>query len=226
MIKAIAIDVDGTLTDKNRRINLRAVEKIREIEEKGVPIILATGNVLCLSESFGILIGTSGYIIAENGGIIKDVKRDKTFYFGDIKKAEKAFEYLKKRYKVHKLSRADRRKTEIALYRDVVDPEEIKKVLKNFDVEVIDTKFAIHIKDKNVNKGVALKKIAEMMDIDLRDIVAIGDSENDREMLECAGYAISVGEESLRDVSDFVTKKRLGEGGTEALEHVIPMISR
>ncbi|MEM4702105.1 MAG: HAD hydrolase family protein, partial [Archaeoglobaceae archaeon] len=40
--KAIAIDIDGTITDKRRAINCRAVEALRRLK---IPVILATGNV-------------------------------------------------------------------------------------------------------------------------------------------------------------------------------------
>lgn len=223
MIKAVAIDIDGTLTNELRRFDLEAVQKVREIEARGVLVILATGNILCITESAAIFIGTSGCLIAENGGIIKNIKSDETFYLGDPAKARKAFKFLSKKLKVQKVARSELRKTEIAIYR-TVDAEEIKKLLRDFDVEVVDTKFAIHIKDPSVGKGKALLKVAEMMGIKPSEIAAIGDSENDREMLEYSGYAISVGEEKLRDVSDFVTKESLGKGGREALEHLIKLL--
>ena len=223
MIKAVAIDIDGTLTDELQRFDLEAVQKVKEIEARGVPVILATGNILCMTESAARFIGTSGCLIAENGGIIKNIESDETFYLGDSAKAEKAFKFLSKKLKVQKVRRSELRKTEIAIYR-TVDAEEIKKLLRDFDVEVVDTKFAIHIKDPNVSKGKALLKVAEIMGIKPNKIAAIGDSENDREMLECAGYAISVGEEKLRSVSNFVTKETLGKGGREALEHVLKLL--
>ncbi|MDI6654872.1 MAG: phosphoglycolate phosphatase [Candidatus Hydrothermarchaeota archaeon] len=222
-IKAIAIDIDGTLTNELRRFDLEAVQKVREIEARGVPVILATGNILCITESAAIFIGTSGCLIAENGGVIKNIKNDETLYLGNLKKVEKAFEFLSKKIKVQKVARSELRKTEIAIYR-TVDAAEVKKLLKGFDVGVVDTKFAIHIKDSNVSKGKALLKVAKIMGIKPSEIAAIGDSENDREMLECAGYAISVGEEKLRNVSDFVTRGSLGKGGREALEHVIKLL--
>ena len=46
-IRALAIDIDGTLTDKLRRLNFTAGELIRELEARNVMVILATGNALC-----------------------------------------------------------------------------------------------------------------------------------------------------------------------------------
>ncbi|MFQ5974770.1 MAG: phosphoglycolate phosphatase [Candidatus Hydrothermarchaeales archaeon] len=224
MIKAVAIDIDGTLTDEKRRIDLETVSLLREIESKKIPVILATGNILCFVETASVFIGTSGPLIAENGGIIKTIYPEKFYYQGDIGKAKKAFEHVEKKLGLHKVSRSDLRKTEIAIYRDC-DVSRIKECLEDFEVDIVDTKFAIHFKDPEVNKGLALKEVAKLMDIDLKNIAAIGDSENDYEMLEYSGFGISVGEEKLREVSQHMTKKGYGEGGREALKYVLSHLS-
>lgn len=221
-IRAVAIDIDGTLTDESRRLHLGAVKKIREVEARGIPVILATGNILCISEAASIFIGTSGALIAENGGIIT-FKSRAAKYLGDVTEVERAYDYLSKRLEVKKVARSELRRTEIAIYR-TVDVERVRELLSKFHVEVVDTKFAIHIKDPKVNKGKALELIAEETGMGREHLVAIGDSENDRQILEYAGYSISVGEEKLRDVCDYVTKKGNGVGGEEALERVLSLI--
>jgi phosphoglycolate phosphatase (TIGR01487 family) len=223
-VRAVAVDIDGTLTDAQRRLHLGAAERVREVEALGVPVILATGNILCFSEAVSILIGTTGGIIAENGGIIKLADGEEV-YLGNASEVLRAFDHLAKRLKVRKVARSELRRTEVAIYR-TVSAEEVRRVLRDFDVEVVDTKFAIHIKDPRVSKGKALRVIASRMGIGMEEVVAIGDSENDRDMLESAGYAISVGEESLRDCADYVTKRKLGEGGEEAFLHVLEMLDR
>ncbi len=222
MIKAVAVDIDGTLTDEKRRLDLGAVAKARELEARGLPVMLATGNILCVTEVASFFIGTTGPLITENGGIVTYQKTGETSYSGDIEKVREAFNELEKNLEVKKVMGSELRKTEIAIYRDV-PVEEVKRVLTGFDVSVIDTKFAIHIKDSRVNKGEGLKEAARMLDIDVSEIAAIGDSEGDREMLESAGYSISVSEEKLKDVSDYITKARFGEGGEEAMEHLLSM---
>lgn len=44
-IKAIAVDVDGTITDKDRKICISAIEAIRSAEELKIPTIIVTGNI-------------------------------------------------------------------------------------------------------------------------------------------------------------------------------------
>lgn len=220
MIKAVAIDIDGTLTDDKRLLDFGAAAKTRELEAMGLPVVLATGNVLCVTETTSFFIGTSGPLIVENGGIVTCQKTGKTSYFGDIEKIREAFNVLEEHFKVTKVMGAELRKTDIAIHRDI-PIEEIRKVLSGFDVSVVDTKFAIHIKDSQVNKGEALKTAASMMGIDVSEMAAIGDSEGDREMLKTAGYSISIAEETLSDVSDYVTKARFGPGCSEGIKHLL-----
>lgn len=221
MLRALAIDIDGTLTDRWRRLNFRAGELVREIESRGVKVILATGNVLCVADTVRVMLGTSGAVIAENGGVIS-YAQDDVEILGDSRKVKKAVEYLRKKLRIREVPGNEYRITEIAIWRDY-QAEELQKLLSEFDVEVVDTRFALHIKSRNVSKGRALERVAERLNLSLSEIAAIGDSENDRDMLERAGFSISIGRE-LADVADYVTEKDYGEGGVEALRLVLRRI--
>ena len=84
----------------------------------------------------------------------------------------------------------------------------------------MDTGFAYHIMDANVSKGKALEFIAERIGIDVKDFVAVGDSENDIEMLEVAGFGVAVANADLKlkEVADLVTSKPDGDGVVEVLK--------
>jgi hydroxymethylpyrimidine pyrophosphatase-like HAD family hydrolase len=122
MIKVLASDIDGTITDKNRRLDLEAVELLRKIEGLGIPVVLVTGNVIRRTEAASIFIGTSGPMIAENGGIIIEKKTKEPIYLYDIEKGQikEAFEHLQSVIPVRKMKRSDLRKTEIAIYRILI----------------------------------------------------------------------------------------------------------
>jgi len=65
--KAIVVDIDGTITCEKRELHLGAVKKIRSLK---VPVVLATGNILCYARTTSRLIGLDGAVIAENEGAI------------------------------------------------------------------------------------------------------------------------------------------------------------
>lgn len=216
--RALVIDIDGTITCKKRELHLGAVKKIRSLK---VPVVLATGNTLCYARTTSVLIGLEGAVIAENGGAVT-IRYDLKGIFDEesLEECEKAFSFLSEHFKLTKLDPLYRR-TEIALRRDF-DLEKARALLEtqNFDVEMVDTKYAIHLKSTKINKGIGLQKLAGMMGLKARDFVAIGDSANDIEMLEASGFGIAVGngDEEIKKTANHVTKASFGDGAVEALE--------
>ena len=74
-----------------------------------------------------------------------------------------------------------------------------------------------------VNKGTALWRCAAHLGIDVREIVCIGDDENDRDMLQAAGLGIAMGHspESVRDVADRVIGDNSGPSLAAALDDIL-----
>jgi len=216
--RAIVVDIDGTITCEKRELHLGAVKKIRSLK---VPVVLATGNILCYARTTSRLIGLDGAVIAENGGAVT-TRYDLNGIFDEesLEECEKAFSFLSEHFKLTKLDPLYRR-TEIALQRDF-DLEKARALLEtqNFDVEMVDTKYAIHLKSTKINKGIGLQKLAGMMGLKAREFVAIGDSENDVEMFEASGFGIAVGngDERIKKTANHVTKASFGNGAIEALE--------
>lgn len=223
-IKAIALDIDGTITDNTRKVCISAIEAIRKAEDAGIPVIIVTGNILCFTRAVSVFLGTSGGMVSENGGVILSQGQMKVL--GDIKKAEMAYSYLKThpqtRNKVERVQFSDMRVSEIALFRTISE-DIIKNVLKDYDVEIYDTKFALHLTDPMVNKGTSLELVSTEMGIKPKNIMAMGDSENDIEFLKVAGHKVAVAnaDPELKAVADYVTIKRFGDGVSEAINRFI-----
>ncbi|OYT34256.1 phosphoglycolate phosphatase [Archaeoglobales archaeon ex4484_92] len=213
--KGLAIDIDGTLTNRRRAINCNAVEALRKVK---IPVILATGNISCFARTAAKLIGISDIVICENGGVVRFSYNGEDIILGDRSKCIDALNELKRYFKVDLLD-FEYRKSEICLKRNF-DVETARKILKNFDVKILDSGFAYHIVDKKVNKGYALKFIAKKLGIDTRDFAVIGDSENDIEMFKVAGFGIAVANanEKLKIIADLVTPSSDGDGVVEALK--------
>ncbi len=215
--KAIAVDVDGTITFSDRSIDCRAVEALRGVK---VPVVIATGNVLCSARAAAKLVGTSGFVIAENGGVVEcgKVECDTSH----MKQCEEAFVLLSRHFALERLD-PEYRKTEIGLRRDF-DVEKARKLLTGFpDIDIVDTGFAVHIKSRKINKGTGLNRIAQLMGLSARDFMAIGDSPNDVEMLHASGFGVAVGNAhpDLKKVADLVTRGEHGAGVAEALRHIL-----
>lgn len=214
--KAAVVDVDGTITFRDRSLDCRAVEALRSLR---VPVVIATGNVLCFGKAVSTLLGTGGTVIAENGGVVECGRVE--YDTSHLKECEEAFDFLKGHFALERLD-PENRKTEIGLRRNF-DVEEARQLLSWYPkIEVVDTGFAVHIKSKSINKGTGLKRVAELMGLDTRDFVAIGDSPNDIEMLKASGFGVAVGNAhlELKKVADMVAVGECGAGVAEALEYL------
>ena len=220
MIKAVALDVDGTITDKSRRGCISAIETIYKVETMGIPIIIATGNILCFTKALSIFLATSGGLVVENGGVIES--RGSREVLGNFAKCQNAYNHLKSELPVEKVQNSNLRISEIAITRKF-PVDAIKKVLEGFDVEVYDSKFAIHITDPSVNKGSSVIKVAADIGVNPRGILAVDDSENDIEFLSAAGVKVAVSNANpeLKEIADYITSKPHGDGVREAVERYI-----
>ncbi|WP_342306248.1 phosphoglycolate phosphatase [Methanolobus sp. ZRKC5] len=218
--KALVIDIDGTITHMDRKLSLKAAAKLRSLD---IPVVIATGNVLCYAKATAKLVGVCCNIIAENGGVIIDGFDNEPIVSDVIHECEAAYEFLSSSFDLEKLDSVHR-KTEIVL-RNNFDVEDARKLLGSYfpGIEIIDTHFAIHIKSRKINKGTGLMKMAELMGLNTSDFIAIGDSVNDLEMLEEAGFAIAVGnaDDFLKDVADYVSTATYGDGTAEAVDFLL-----
>lgn len=72
-------------------------------------------------------------------------------------------------------------------------------------------------------KGAALKSVMKDMHINAEEVLAIGDGENDIEMIQLAGIGIAVGNavESLKQAADYVVASNDEDGVAEAVERFV-----
>ncbi len=215
MIKAIAVDIDGTITYKNRSLNCRAVEALRKVK---VPVILSTGNISCFARTAAKLIGVSDMVICENGGVVRFSYDGEDVVLGDKEKCLKAAEKLSRYFKLEFLDE-EYRKSEVCVRR-TFPAEKARKIIEGLGVKLLDSGYAYHIVDCKVSKGNALKYMAEKIGIDVKDFAAIGDSENDIEMLKIAGIGIAVANADLKlkKVADIVVPGEDGDGVVQSLK--------
>ncbi|WP_457614740.1 phosphoglycolate phosphatase [Methanopyrus sp.] len=227
MTSLIITDIDGTITGEDRAVHLKCVRYLRELQKRGIPVGIATGNTLYYSRSAATLLGFEGPLIAENGGVIAVDSEDiSTVPEEDIKLIEEAYRELRRRLGVRRTEPPGLRRTEVALYRDV-PIEEIERVLDRLGysdrIEVVDTGFAYHLKSKRVDKGKGLSVICERLGIDPDDVVAIGDGDNDIPLLKAAGLGVAPANatENVKRIADVVLGAENGEGVATFLRNLL-----
>ena len=231
-IEAIAVDIDGTITDDKRKICISAIESLRAAEEKSIPTIIVTGNVVNYAYATEVLIGCSGGLVAENGGIIfkEGYNNNAVEILVNSAYIKKADEHLKEKlgdeYFKHASHDNNYRTTEIVFYK-TIQREIIEDALKDFEhvdeLELYDSGFAIHVTDKRVNKGTSLRRLCEQNGINMENVMAIGDSENDEDFLKEVGVKIAVGnaDDALKEISTYTCENNFGDGVAEAIEKFV-----
>ena len=219
MIRALAVDIDGTLTDGNRVLCPAAVEALRKLN---VPVILSTGNTHCFTRTVSVLLGTPRIFIAENGGVISH-SEDEMEILADQQICLDAFQKLSAVFPLQRYNSSRYRFTDISLQRNF-DIEAVRQYVKELGlpVDIIDTTFAVHIKDKRIDKGTGLRRVAERMGINLNECAAVGDSNSDVPMFELAGFRAAVGNASpeLKEISDHVARTKYGNGFAEIIDYM------
>ena len=227
MLKGLVTDIDGTITDRHRRIHTGAISALRVLCDHGVEVVLASGNTSCFMDAVSRMIGTQGSFIAENGDVWRAGHTGELRILGDQSVVRDALDAVVAFYREKGVSLdmysptyrfADR------AFARTVSPDEVRDIVRDFPVEVIDTGFAIHIQARGISKGFAFLSLAAELGLDPSDFLSVGDAENDMDLLKFAGVGVAVrnAPEKLAAAATWVSEKKYGEGFIEALERFMP----
>ncbi len=204
------------MTGADRRVHTGAIEALRKVHDSGYRVILATGNVLPIAYAFQRMIGLDDPIIAENGGIV--CYKQKVEYLNNLQDAQRAYDFLRKQMKIERLFTDRWRFTEIALEPNI-DVDLARRLLRDHNVNVEDSGYAVHIEGRNYNKFTALKRACSLIGMDVKQFAAFGDGINDLQMLTGCGVGIAVGNaaDEVKSAATHTTKGQFGEGLVEGL---------
>ncbi|WP_048059525.1 phosphoglycolate phosphatase [Picrophilus oshimae] len=216
MIKLVVLDVDGTLTDKSRMISVNAVNAIRNLKTK---VALVSGNVLPVLYGLKIYIGFDGYIFAENGGIALINNNIEKFFekdgpesfLNDISGYTSARGILTNRW----------RETSMAFTANHDEMDIIDREAASRDLYIVDSGFTLHILNKGQDKGFAVKKMIDIMNIDYNNVLVIGDSQNDESMFSLGTLSACPGNasEKIKEMSNYVSGKCYGDELFDVFRH-------
>lgn len=225
MTPPLVLDVDGTMTrpsgrPRERGLDPRVFEVLPEWE---APVVVATGKAFPYPVALCGFLGLPERVVAENGGVV--YAAGEVQYLGDADGARAVVEAFREAGHglgwdgVDTINRW--RETEIAVSLDA--PEEpLRRIADEHGLQVLDTGYAYHVLDADVNKGDGLLAVADLLDLDPADFVAVGDSENDAPTFEVAGrsFAVANADERAKAAADAVTDGAHADGLIEALDRV------
>ena len=220
MTPPLALDIDGTLTTSEGPIDPRVFDVLPAWD---APVVLATGKAFPYPVALCHFVGVPETVIAENGGVVYAAGRVQ--FNGDPDRVSEAIEAFEARGGDLGWGATDTvnrwRETEVAVSRES-DEGLLRAVAADYGLAVIDSGYAYHLKDPDVEKGDGLETVAPTLGYDPDEFVAVGDSENDASTFRIAGesYAVANADETARDAADRTTDAGFVDGLLEALRAV------
>ncbi|WP_238882211.1 Cof-type HAD-IIB family hydrolase [Clostridium sp. YIM B02551] len=267
MYKLIAIDMDGTLLKDDKSISEITKKSLKRAQELGVKIVLTSGRPIQGIKNYLDeleLTGEEDYVIGLNGALICKTS-DYSVISSNATLTGKDLKYIYNKVKglntyihaftnngdlVNKISkfsdneekRLNIKIKQVNILEDVLDNDEILKVVLEEEKEVLDritpkvpkelfeeynvirsVDFMLEFMNRGCNKASGLEKLGEYLGIAKEEVIAIGDADNDVEMIEYAGLGVVMGnaKEEIKSIADFITKSNEEDGVAFVIEKFI-----
>ncbi|MFI5421028.1 MAG: phosphoglycolate phosphatase [Nitrososphaerales archaeon] len=222
-VRAFVFDIDGTICDYDSLLNLEAVHTIRWLKNLGYTVFLASGRGPWDTFYLGVFLGCTNVAVCENGGVLMTSPSEIKVY-SDKAKSLEAYDLLCRHFPDVKIKPVSARLTEVVLLR-TFDVKAGQKILdeNGIPITINDSKFALHLSKKGLNKGKTLLEALKILEIDPENVVAIGDSDTDVPMFEVCGYSAAVGNapENVKSKAKFAAKAEIGDGAVEAVSYIM-----
>lgn len=222
--KVVAVDVDGTLTERrgDPRLSYCSIKAARLLTSLDVIVILVTGNSLPVAKGLSTYLGVKGPVIAENGcivsveGSIIHVCKGRPPQELVSRLEELGFtSSWQNQFRFHEYALIP-----VAYSKDVL--KEAIRIVKQQGFNPIWSGYALHIQPQGGGKARGLSEVLSMIGYSWDDVLAIGDGENDVDMILKAGVSGAPGDasEPAKSVAKIVASKPGVSGTIEILARV------
>jgi len=232
--KMLICDIDGTLTRQDYSIHPDIPAALRRLEEIGIPVALATGNVRPVAWGIARQLGVSGPLVSENGGVIWDWRvGGDVVRLADGGRARAAAEWLATKmdgFDAYGIESNAWRESEWCLHTSEND-EEMRRLLAASewsDLSITRTGFAIHLADPALHKASGVARALAMRGIDAADVIAVGDAPNDIPMFRLVGFSAAVGNafEATKEAADITIDAPNGAAVSMLVDAIIQHLER
>ncbi len=212
----LATDYDGTLAHDGV-VSENTAAALDRLRASGRKVVLVTGRHLPdLCKIFPNL-EIFDRVIVENGGVL---------YRPDTREEKLLCDAPDPRFLATLRARGvpfDAGRTVVATWRphDSAVLDAIRD--RGLDLQVIFNKESVMVLPSGVNKSTALQAALDELGISPRNVVSVGDAENDLPFLRMSGCGVAVANAlpSVKDAADIVLEKARGEGVTDLIDRLI-----
>ncbi len=216
-LSVLALDYDGTIA-RHDTLDPAVRETIAAARAAGITVLLVTGRILDdLRHAAGDLHFLDG-VVAENGAVIHFPQSDHTTVLAPPVPPRYAADLARRGVPVHPgACLVDGRANDAATMLDAVRTLELPLVLAFNRSRVMTL-------PQGVSKATGLRAALDMIRRSARNTLAVGDAENDHELLRLAevGAAVSWGSQTLREAADVVVD---GDGPASVADFLRPLVA-
>ena len=268
MYKMLALDMDGTTLNSQKKITPKTVDAINKLLKAGVEVVVASGRALNELSDYRDDFKNMRYGILTSGGMIYNFVEDKPLSIHpvsfedcikliDLGEIENAMIHLltikdsvARQIDIDHMSdfgmgvyydmfnricikcddlksyaydhKADVMKVNL-YHRSIESRDRTVERLKNSGLQIV---FAeqnnLEASVKNITKASGLIELCKILNIDIKETVAIGDAPNDLEILQTAGYSVAMGnaDEEIKQIADYVTADNDHDGVALAIKRI------
>lgn len=242
VIKLIALDMDGTLLNENHEISAGNREAIMEARELNVPVMIATGRTRATCGSYAQSLGLQTFLVTANGGEIYN-KDGVLIHATDLHEDAVDHVYeLRERYGAHVWAASSN-----GLFRgdlpedrhnynwlkfgfDTTDDQVRKDIIAELTehglTEITNSSPTnIEVNAIGINKANAIKMVCDELDIDMKHVMAVGDSLNDIAMIQEAGIGVAMGnaQDLVKRKADWITATNANDGVAAAIHRWVTL---
>lgn len=214
---AVATDYDNTLA-VDGRVDRKTIAALERLIQSGRKVILVTGRLLPDIRDIFPEIGLCERVVADNGAVLyHPATREHTVLAPPI--PPQFVDELRRR-QVPELSFGDS-------IVGTVRPHELTvlEVIRDLGLElqVIFNRDSVMVVPSGVNKASGLAAALREMGLSPRNVVGVGDAENDHALLNQCEYAVAVANAvpTLKEIADWVTSGAAGRGVTEVIDELV-----
>ena len=243
MIQAAVLDLDGTLIGRDEEVSARVAAAVCRLRAS-IPVSIATGREAAHATRFARQLGLSAPQICDGGAAILDPECGNSLWTDPLapQLARKIIDSLQVGGTAFIATHPEGSAKSISdisgrsiIRVSALDMDEagadrlLTQFLPEPQVNVVKVflpyngLWAVDFTRRGVDKAAGTRMLAQMIGVDVRDMVAAGDSYNDLPLLQLCGLSIAMGDapQELKAVADYVAPPAEEDGLAVAIEEFV-----
>lgn len=243
--KAIVLDLDGTLLCTDKSISQRTLKALEQCKNAGILVIVATARFWFKAEKYLEMIQPDYAILADGTQIYRNDEMIRGFAMNEqtvngviqaLKKREPLGEFVAsvgkellcsapgicEQWRKSYVFEEDLRQPVYKIAAMLESPGGAGKLAEDYNCRLYSYRDEnlYGFTAKEAGKYQAVRALSEFLGIDLQDMVAFGDDENDYEILKYCGTGVAMANAipQIREVADEITDSNDADGVAAYLE--------